>query len=124
MALDHLETTLKKQWRLGQSIVLCWAFDPNGIYIGDFGATLRHSDELVGPADFLRYARDELLDISGLRMGESLLTDIRFESWSVGQADARVVEVTDKHGLSQTAHNLGFTVVLGSQELGLGLRNR
>ena len=96
---------------------------PNGIYIGDFGATLPHSDELVGPADFLRYARDELLDMSGLRMGESLLTDIRFESWSVGQADARVVEVTDKHGLSQTAHNLGFTVVLGSQELGLGLRN-
>ena len=31
MALDQLEATLKKQWRLGQSIVLCWAFDPNGL---------------------------------------------------------------------------------------------
>ena len=29
MALDQLEATLKKQWQLGQSIVLCWAFDPN-----------------------------------------------------------------------------------------------
>ncbi len=31
MALDQLEATLKKQWRLGQSSVLCWAFDPNGL---------------------------------------------------------------------------------------------
>ena len=31
MALDQLEATLKKQWRLGQSIFLCWAFDPNGL---------------------------------------------------------------------------------------------
>ena len=31
MALDQLEITLKKQWRLGQSILLCWAFDPNGL---------------------------------------------------------------------------------------------
>ena len=29
MALDQLEAKLKKQWRLGQSIVLCWALDPN-----------------------------------------------------------------------------------------------
>ena len=29
MALDQLEARLKKQWGLGQSIVLRWTFDPN-----------------------------------------------------------------------------------------------
>ncbi|MEC8158197.1 MAG: hypothetical protein VX095_02920 [Pseudomonadota bacterium] len=29
MALDQLEATLKKQWWLGQTIILCWTFDSN-----------------------------------------------------------------------------------------------
>ena len=29
MALDQLEATLKKQWWLGQTILLSWTFDPN-----------------------------------------------------------------------------------------------
>jgi hypothetical protein len=32
--------------------------------------------------------------------------------------------VTDKHGLSQSAHNVGFTLELEGRTLSLGVRNR
>ena len=46
MALEQLEATLQTQWRLGQSLVLCWAFDPSGLltvvvphyFLGNFTA--------------------------------------------------------------------------------------
>ena len=31
--LKHLEQTLRKQWRLGQSIVLCWSADERGLLV-------------------------------------------------------------------------------------------
>ena len=62
MALDQLETTLKKQWRLGQSIVLCWAFDPNGLltivvphyFLGNFTAPDHPSGDGQGNEDYVR----------------------------------------------------------------------
>ncbi len=62
MALDQLEATLKKQWRLGQSIVLCWAFDPNGLltivvphyFLGNFTSPNHPSGEGQKNEDFIR----------------------------------------------------------------------
>ena len=203
MALDQLEITLKKQWRLGQSILLCWAFDPNGLltivvphyFLGNFTSpnhpsgvgeqnedfvrdlisgrrfkahneifeiarklgvapsfvkldqALTQDDETVDQidsmikryslgheesravvvfdiADFLCHSCDELLDMSGIRVDEGRLTKIHFEPWSAGQPDERLIEVAEKHGLSQSAHNVGFTPELEGRTLSLGVRNR
>ena len=45
-ALEQLESTLRRHWRLGQNMVLCWAPDPNGLltivvphyFLGNFTA--------------------------------------------------------------------------------------
>jgi hypothetical protein len=97
---------------------------PAGIYIGDFKASLPDGDTPVGPAEFLRYSCDELMDMSGLRVDEKQLSDIRFESWSAGQSEERLIEVTDKHGMSQNAHNVGFAIELEGLPLALGMRKR
>ena len=78
MALDQLEATLKKQWRLGQSIVLCWAFDPNGLltivvphyFLGSFTSPNHPSGEGQNNEDFIRQLIEE-----------------------------RLIEVTDNHGM-------------------------
>ena len=62
MALDQLEITLKKQWRLGQSILLCWAFDPNGLltivvphyFLGNFTSPNHPSGVGEQNEDFVR----------------------------------------------------------------------
>jgi hypothetical protein len=97
---------------------------PEGIHMGDFLALLPDSDVPATPADFLGHSCDELLDMSGLRVDEGRLTKIHFEPWSAGQPDERLIEVTDKHGLSQSAHNVGFTLELEGHTLSLGVRNR
>lgn len=97
---------------------------PEGIHMGDFLALLPDSDVPATPADFLGHSCDELLDMSGLRVDEGRLTKIYFEPWSAGQPDERLIDVTDKHGLSQSAHNVGFTLELEGHTLSLGVRNR
>ena len=97
---------------------------PEGIHMGDFLALLPDSDAPATPADFLGYSCDELLDMSGLRVDEGRLTKIHFEPRSAGQPDERLIEVTDKHGLSQSAHNVAFTLDLEGHTLPLGVRNR
>lgn len=81
-------------------------------------------DTPLGPAEFLRYSRDELVDLSGLGVDEKQLPDIRFESWSAGQSEERLIEVTDTHGMSQGAHNVGFAIELEGLPLALGMRKR
>ena len=103
MALDQLEATLKKQWRLGQSIILCWAFDPNGLltivvshyFLGNFTSPNHPSGKGQNNEDFIRQLIEE-----------------------------RLIEVTDKHGVSQGAHNVGFAIELEGLPLALGMRNR
>jgi len=95
-----------------------------GIHMGDFLAPLPDSDALATPAEFLCHSRDELLDMSGIRVDEGRLMNIHFQSWSAGQPEERLIEVTDKHGLSQGAHNVGFTLELEDRTLSLGVRNR
>ena len=84
MALDQLEATLKKQWRLCQSIVLCWAFDPNGLltivvphyFLGNFTSPNHPSGEGQNNEDFIRQlisgsrfkAHDEIFENAG-RLG-------------------------------------------------------
>ena len=84
MALDQLEATLKKQWQLGQSIVLCWAFDPNGLltivvphyFLGNFTSPNHPSGEGQNNEDFIRQlisgsrfkAHDEIFENAG-RLG-------------------------------------------------------
>ena len=55
--LSLMDSVLRKQWRLGQNIVLCWAPDPRGLltlvvphyFLGNFavaaGETERHENE-------------------------------------------------------------------------------
>ena len=51
--LKSLETTLRKQWRLGQNIVLCWSATDNGIlvllvphyFLGNYSAASDSADE-------------------------------------------------------------------------------
>ncbi|MFV0275667.1 MAG: hypothetical protein ACK5HY_00545 [Parahaliea sp.] len=58
--LKSLETTLRKQWRLGQNIVLCWSSDERGLlvifvphyFLGNYCA---HSSQVEGGnEDFVR----------------------------------------------------------------------
>jgi len=62
--------------------------------------------------------------MSGLRIDEKQLSDSRFESWSAGQSEERLIEVTDEHGMSQGAHNVGFAIELEGLSLSLGVRSR
>ena len=51
--LKTLEKTLRKQWRLGQNIVLCWSADERGLlvilvphyYLGNYCATVDETGE-------------------------------------------------------------------------------
>lgn len=95
-----------------------------GIHMGQFTACLPESDTARSPAEFLSYARDELLSMSGLRIGERRLRAIDFADWSAGEPDARAIEFNDKHGLRQQALSIGFHAVLDDTSLELGVRNR
>ncbi len=65
MTLEQLEATLQTQWRLGQSLVLCWAFDPSGLltvvvphyFLGNFTAP---NEGLSEPLANEAYVRDLL----------------------------------------------------------------
>ena len=97
---------------------------PGGIHMGQFSVHLPESEEKTTPAEFLHYARSELLSMSGLRMGERRLTEIEFFDWSVGQPAARVIEFNDKHGLRQQALSVGLSASLDDSVFELGVRNR
>ena len=65
MTLEQLEATLQTQWRLGQSLLLCWAFDPSGLltvvvphyFLGNFTAP---NEGLPEPLANEAYVRDLL----------------------------------------------------------------
>ena len=81
MVLDQLEATLKKQWRLGQSIVLCCAFDTDSLltivishdFLGNFKSPNHVSGEGLNNGDFIRQlisgsrfkAHDEIFENAG-----------------------------------------------------------
>jgi hypothetical protein len=62
--LKTLEKTLRKQWRLGQNIVLCWSSDERGLlvilvphyYLGNYCAT--GEDAPAGGADNETFVRE------------------------------------------------------------------
>ena len=62
MALEQLEATLRTQWRLGQSLVLCWAFDPSGLltvvvphyFLGNFTAPDERLPEPLANESYVR----------------------------------------------------------------------
>jgi hypothetical protein len=68
--LQNLERTLRRQWRLGQNIVLCWCLDENGLlvifvphyFLGNFCADDAQSGAARGapgdPLDNESYVRD------------------------------------------------------------------
>ena len=58
------------------------------------------------------------------QLDEKQLSDIRFEYWSADQSEERLIEMTDKHGMSQGAHNVGFAIELEGSPLEIGMRNR
>lgn len=97
---------------------------PGGIHIGQFEGRLPESETSKTPSEFLNYARDELISMSGLRVGECRLNKMDFSDWSAGESDARAIEFTDKHGLRQQAMSVGFQVILDDTSLELGIRNR
>ena len=92
MALDQLEATLKKQWRLGQSIALCWAFNLNGLltiavphyFLFNFTSPKHPSAEGQNNEDFIgqlisgsRFkAHDEIFENTG-RLGLPLSLGMR-----------------------------------------------
>ena len=61
-ALEQLESTLRRHWRLGQNMVLCWAPDPNGLltivvphyFLGNFTATQVDGDAVDSDELFIR----------------------------------------------------------------------
>ena len=84
--LKTLEKTLRKQWRLGQNIVLCWSADERGLlvimvphyYLGNYCATGGESEqqdtdnetfvrELISGQR--RKTREQLFEISGQHAG-------------------------------------------------------
>ena len=61
-ALEQLESTLRRHWRLGQNMVLCWAPDPNGLltivvphyFLGNFTAAQVDGDAVDSDELFIR----------------------------------------------------------------------
>ncbi|MFK8050242.1 MAG: hypothetical protein AB8B81_17570 [Halioglobus sp.] len=115
--LKSLEHTLRKQWRLGQSIVLCWSADKRGLlvifvphyFLGNYCAADGHRDESVSENEgFIRElisgkrrkTRDELFDIAD-RLGVAptfiKLSEALSEESNVEQA---VEELIKRYGLS------------------------
>ena len=58
------------------------------------------------------------------QLDEKQQSDIRFEYWSAGQSEKRLIEMADKHGMSHVAHNVGFAIELEGSPLEIGMRNR
>lgn len=60
--LTQLEQTLRKHWRLGQNMVLCWAPDPSGLltvmvphyFLGNLAANVRPDNEEPATEAFVR----------------------------------------------------------------------
>ena len=57
------------------------------------------------------------------QLDEKQLSDIRFEYWSAGQSEYRLIEMADKHGMSRGAHNVGFATELEGSTFEIGMRN-
>jgi hypothetical protein len=84
--LRNLENTLRKQWRLGQSIVLCWCRDERGLlvilvphyFLGNYCANRDHPDAASENENYIRdliagrrrKTRDELFAVA-VRLGAS-----------------------------------------------------
>jgi hypothetical protein len=84
--LQNLEKTLRKQWRLGQNIVLCWCWDERGLlvilvphyFLGNYCAGKEASPELQSNEAFVqelvsgvrRKSRDQLFGVAE-RLGVS-----------------------------------------------------
>ncbi|MEM1190354.1 MAG: hypothetical protein AAF640_08155 [Pseudomonadota bacterium] len=78
--LQSLEKTLRKQWRLGQSIVLCWCWDERGLlvifvphyFLGNYCANPDNSEEASENENYIRQlisgrrrmSRDELFAVA------------------------------------------------------------
>ena len=97
---------------------------PAGIHIDDITASSPDVDTPLGSAEFLRYSPDGGLDILGSRVDERKLSDIRFESWSARRSEGPLIEVIDKHDMSQAAQNSGSAIELEGLFLALGMSNR
>lgn len=60
--LQQMEQALRKHWRLGQNMILCWAPDPNGLltlvvphyFLGNFTALDSASEHLLDNEHFIR----------------------------------------------------------------------
>ena len=142
MALDQLEAILKKQWRLGQSIVLCFAFDPNDLltiviphyFAGNFTSPNQPSGEGQNNEDFIRQlisgscfkAHNEICENAGrLGVAPSL---IKLDSQlDTGEAS---IEMTDEMikrysvGREERRAVTLFDIELQALPLALGMRNR
>jgi len=114
--LRNLENTLRKQWRLGQNIVLCWCWDERGLlvifvphyFLGNYCANREHPDAASENENYIREliagrrrkTRDELFVIA-VRLGVSP-TFIKLErplDESPGVMDA-VEQIIRRYGLS------------------------
>ncbi|MFT4825642.1 MAG: hypothetical protein ACJASY_003463 [Halioglobus sp.] len=115
--LKSLEQTLRKQWRLGQSIVLCWSADKRGLlvifvphyFLGNYCAAEGAREDSVSENEgFIRQlisgkrrkTRDELFDIAE-RLGVAptfiKLSEALSEESNVEQA---VEDLIKRYGLS------------------------
>ena len=84
MALEQLEAILRTQWRMGQSLALCWAFDPSELltvvvphyFIGNFTAP----DERLPAARAIEFTDKHGLRQEALSVGfKASLDDSVFE---------------------------------------------
>jgi len=114
--LQRLEKTLRKQWRLGQSIVLCWCWDERGLlvifvphyFLGNYCANPDDQEAAAENEDYVRElisgrrrkTRDELFAVA-VRLSVAptfiKLSDPLEESISVMDA---VEQIIRRYGLS------------------------
>ncbi len=114
--LQALEKNLRKQWRLGQNIVLCWCWDERGLlvilvphyFLGNYCAAKESSPELQSNEAFVqelvsgvrRKSRDQLFSVAE-RLGVSptfiKLDEPLEESFAVMDS---VEEIIRRYGLS------------------------
>jgi len=91
------------------------------VLVGDFHVPLPEEEGLHDANAFLRRAVAELGELNKLPISGKPLSNWSLERASCGGEQCVAIEITDKHGLKQQAFNVVFSVLVGTQELSVGI---
>lgn len=113
--LQALEKTLRKQWRLGQNIVLCWCSDERGLlvifvphyFLGNYSAEVAANEGDENEAYIRRLisggrrkSRDELFRVAARLRASPTFIKLEYPLDDSRAVDAAVEQIIRRYGLS------------------------